>query len=119
MKKLIAVVLAVVSINVSAASGSSADDPASGNFWFGKCNSQGQLGKNQCISYILGIARGAEVQANITKTKPYFCIPPQVTYAQLGDVFAKYLMDHPESRHKEAPNLAMLMLVSTYPFPCD
>lgn len=92
-----------------------AEGMSDGNFWHGMCNSGDPSDYVACMAYINGVVQGVRNQAQLDKTSAGFCIPPKVTFQQIGDVFSKYLKDHPQERHKSSGFLAMISVYEAFP----
>jgi hypothetical protein len=82
----------------------------SGNYWYEKCNSANIDDRLQCASFVNGVVGGFIGHAKATKTLNFICIPLNVTFGQMGDVFAKYLNEHPATRNQDASSMAILSL---------
>lgn len=93
------------------------EQDSTGNTWHQLCNTKNGSRPEACYVYAMGIVSGANAQAAISNSKPVFCAPPTVNYAQLADIFYKYLDDHPENRHINAVVLAMKSWQLA--FPCS
>jgi hypothetical protein len=72
------------------------------------CEEQRSPNKLFCGGFILGVL---QVGQNA------FCPPPGVTWEQGEDIAAKYLRDHPETRHLPADTLIITALKEK--FPCN
>lgn len=57
---------------------------------------------------------------NITfNEKFYFCVPKNVMYGQIYEIFKKYLTNNPETRHEQASNLLFGALIPVWPCPVE
>lgn len=57
--------------------------------------------------YVAGVIDG---NARLSPVERGYCLPENGTLAQFGDVFLKYLVDHPETRHHPAAFLTRTAL---------
>ncbi|WP_323141310.1 Rap1a/Tai family immunity protein [Massilia phyllosphaerae] len=90
---------------------------SNGNAIYPYCSSSQLSTQMLCGSYVIGVVVGTKSQAAIDKSRPYFCIPEQVTHGQYVEVFTKYLADHPELRHYDTATLIFKSLNEA--FPCS
>ena len=89
-----------------------------GNDLFDYC----QRREASCTAYVLGAVDGftysdelhGQSEANHLTV---FCTPDHANGAQLTDVFAKYLRDHPEKRHFAAASLILGAMMDAFPCP--
>lgn len=92
-------------------------DPLSGNFWLVKCSSREKSSQFLCLGFVQGLREGvAFMEMTWTEVdgelRPFasVCDSRAVTLDQIRDVFVKYLVDHPESRHERASILFVVAL---------
>jgi len=73
----------------------------------------------QVMGYLDGYT-GSYLLYKIARDRPHvfdFCMPKDVTKAQVVDVFYKYLTDHPEQRHLPSANITAIIFRLS--FPCN
>ena len=109
--------LAIVVLGLLVSGQASAqEDGSSGNFWLKQCTDEASLGT--CLGFIMGIEHGLALGAatwGIREIKIY-CTGDEVTNGQRKDIYAKYLRNHPETRH--APAAILYARAMTEAFPC-
>lgn len=88
-----------------------------GNYWQVKCNSADIGDRLQCASFVTGTIGGFIAHATASKTLNLICIPSGVTFGQTGDIFGKYLNEHPVTRNQNAATMAILSLWEAFPCP--
>jgi hypothetical protein len=115
MKKIVLTGLMAIACSTSFA----AEVPyeQSGNFWLAQCSPKSTSKNSNCAFFVHGLTKGAYGHAVITGSKELFCIPDGATTGQAVDVFYRYLVAHPESRHMDASALAFVAFRDA--FPCN
>jgi hypothetical protein len=78
---------------------SAAQERNDGTTWHMICNQGTSVDRAICDMFVYGYLEGVRVQAGFANFRSPFCTPKSTTIAQATGVFAKYLADHPESRH--------------------
>lgn len=82
----------------------------SGNDAYRLCKDTGYFSQGHCLGYWAGIW-DAFSQLN------FFCGTAHATKQQIADIVIKYMVQHPEERHKPAISLGLAAL--TEAFPCN
>jgi Rap1a immunity proteins len=72
--------------------------------------------RDRCIGYVAGSVDTWQNSFAAFGVK-LFCAPSGLTQGQAADVFAKYLIDHPEKRHMAASDLVFSAMVEAFPCP--
>lgn len=83
-----------------------------GNSVAGVCLPTSQSPSGPCIAYVGGVVDGM-----LWGEPSYLCLPEGVTQGQLAAVVAKFLEDHPERMHLNAPVLIADALQGAFPCP--
>jgi hypothetical protein len=79
------------------------------------CQGRDVFDKGLCAGYILGASDDWAV--SIGEERGWFCVPKELTRAQLVDVVKKYLKHTPKERHKEANWLIHKAAADAWPCP--
>src|SRR5690349_3264159 len=104
----IALAVALLAWSIFPASAAQMD----GNGLWDNCNQpNAEFGQGLCFGYIAGIAQMVTFE-NIEGSTYFWksCPPGGVTYRQYVDVVKKFLLEHPEDRHRPASLLVLMAL---------
>ena len=103
-----------------------------GNMLFSVCENPSNVTQSFCSGYVIGLVEGTKFGAFMShgttnenhgdeaawnayvEVALGFCIPENVEYVQLRDVFVKYLKENPEIRHLSARSLFVSSMSSTF-----
>ncbi len=91
------------------------EDILSGNHWYQACISKDEFDVARCLSFVIGIEEGMEVQRSALDGDKIYCAPKGVTYGQKVAMFIKMLTEKPEARHERAVVLFTLMMRQHFP----
>lgn len=125
-----ALILLAMSLASNAAEGEAA--VVNGNMLFTVCENPSDVTQSFCSGYVIGLLEGTKFGAFMSygstngnigdeaASNAYvefvlgFCIPEDVEYGQILDVFVKYLRENPETRHLSARSLFVRSMSSTF-----
>lgn len=111
MRRLTTVIAAMATLGM-ASPAFAAPEPTTGNTLHGWCSNESlKLG---CLGYIMGAADGLSYANN---EKRAYCLPASVTAGQVMDVVKRFMIEHPEERHRSAAEVVLIGLMMG--FPCS
>jgi hypothetical protein len=110
MRALVAVAFLMTGTGCGFAEDYSAQTFYDGNKLYTAC----QYDQTECVAYAIGVLdTEVTIRALLHLAKQY-CLPPNATAGQIGDIVAKYLRDYPGKRQYEASSLVMLAVASAF-----
>lgn len=79
------------------------------------CDSEiNDTGSAWCAGFISGLVEMDVFRERAMKQTPLFCIPEEATKAQLVDITAKYMKEHPEELHRSFMIVATTAIVEAF-----
>lgn len=74
-------------------------------------------GQLDVVHYVIGAVDALDAHWRDLWGAPFFCLPPNVTTIQVGDVLCKFVRDNPAKRHHVGGALVIEAMRSA--FPCE